>query len=97
MAASLSIAFTPAGAASAQQLAVYATRPVSPGVNFQPNGAYKLIGVYPGATSPINLLADYVAVYGGLVAGMKILIKMRAIDDTTGYASSPDIQTSVQL
>lgn len=95
MAATFSLAFTPTPLGANEKMAVFATRPVSPGINFQPNGAYKLIQVSAAAAvSPLDLLADYTAIFGAPPAGQKILIRAVVINTSTGQASSPPLETS---
>lgn len=81
MAASLSVAFTPTPLSANTKLAIFATRPLSAGINFQPRGAYKLITVSSAAAvSPLDILSAYQAVYGvEPAAGEKVLVKAKVI------------------
>lgn len=88
----LSIAYTATPLAAGDKLVIFATRPLSAGIKFQPNGAYKLIFVTAAAAaSPANVLAGYTAVYGAIgVAGEKILFKAFTI--SSGGLASPVLQ-----
>jgi hypothetical protein len=90
----LSVAYTATPLGSGVKLFIFATRPLSAGINFQPNGAYKLITVTAAAAaSPANILTAYVAVYGSVgVAGDKILFKAFTVNPQ-GLAS-PVLQFS---
>ena len=91
---SVSVAYTGSPLAANTKLAIFATRPLSAGINFQPNGAYKLIAVTAAAAaSPADISAAYIAIYGNVgVAGDKILFKAFVIN-TLGLAS-PVLQFS---
>jgi len=90
----LSVAYTATPLATGEKLAIFATRPLSAGINFQPNGAYKLISVTAAAAaSPANILAAYEAIYGSVgPGGTKILFKAFTINPQ-GLAS-PVLQFS---
>jgi hypothetical protein len=89
MAVALSIAFTATPLAAGSKLAIYATRQVSQGINFLPNGDYKLITVTAAAAaSPVNVLAAYTAKFGALVAGQKILFRLVEIS-AAGIKGTP--------
>lgn len=96
MAIALSIAYTATPLATGVKLAVFATRQLSPGINFQPRGAYKLIGLTTAAqASPYNALIPYTTKFGALVSGKKILFRLLPIS-STGVAGTP-INTSVVI
>jgi hypothetical protein len=93
----LSVAYTVTPLAANTKVAIFATRPVSAGINFQPNGAYKLVFVSAAAAaSPANILAAYEAIFGTLItAGEKILFKLVVIN-SEGLAS-PVLQAAEVL
>lgn len=94
MAIALSIAYTATPLAAGVKLAIFATRQLSAGVNFQPRGAYKLVMVTAAAAaSPANILASYNTLFGALVSGKKILFRLVPIS-STGIAGVPT-QTGV--
>jgi len=76
----LSLAFTGVLDAS-ESMVVFATYGMSPGVA-RPN-RYKQIAIY-GSTTPANLLAGYTAIFGALVAGTQIFVRVKLINDGTG-------------
>lgn len=84
----LEVAYTATPLAANTKVAIFATRPLSAGINFQPNGAYKLIAVSAAAAaSPADILAAYEAIYGSIgLAGEKILFKAVVIS-SVGLAS----------
>lgn len=95
MAAALSVAYTTTPLAANIKLQIYATRQLSAGINFQQKGAYKLIQVTAAAAaSPANILANYIAIFGSLIAGKKILLRLVPVDNVSGVAGVP-FETSV--
>lgn len=91
---SISVAYTATPLAANTKVAIFATRPLSAGINFQPNGAYKLIAVSAAAAaSPADVFAAYVAVYGSTGnLGDKILFK--AVVIASSGLASPVLQFS---
>lgn len=91
---SISVAFTATPTGAAVKLAIYATRPLSAGINFQQRGAYKLIKVTSvAAASPIDISTEYAAIFGAITPGQKVLFYVVPIDNTSGIAGVP-FQTS---
>lgn len=91
----LTVAYTATPLATGCKLVVWATRPLSAGINFQQKGAYKIIKVSAAAAaSPMDLFDEYTAIYGFLLAGQKILFKAQVIDTVTGLASTPPLEFS---
>lgn len=89
----VSLAFTATPLAAGTKIAVFATRCLSPGINFQPNGAYKLLKVSTAAqASPLVCSTEYAALFGALVPDAKILFKVVTISQE-GLASTI-LQTS---
>lgn len=94
MATALSIAYTATPLATGVKLNIFATRQVSPGRNFEPNGSYKLImTTAAAAASPANILTAYTAKFGALISGQKILLRLVPVN-ASGIAGTP-IETSV--
>lgn len=91
---SFEVAYTATPLAAGTKLAIFATRPLSAGINFQANGAYKLILVTAAAAaSPADIFAAYTAIYGSIgLAGDKILLKLLVLN-SVGLAA-PVLQTS---
>lgn len=89
VAESLSLTFAPAVAAD-HLVKVYATPPMSAGVNFV-KSEYRLIEVLENsASSPANILASYQAVHGSTGnAGQKIFVKVIQVEETSGIAGAP--------
>lgn len=79
---SMSLAFSASPLGTGTKLLSFATRPVSAGKNFMPNGEYKLIDVSAAAaTTPLSLLTDWEAVFGTLSqVGEKIFFKFKVVD-----------------
>lgn len=79
---SFDVAYTATPLAANTKLFIFATRPLSAGINFQPNSAFKLIHVSAAAAaSPADIFAEYTAIYGSLgVAGDKILLKALVVN-----------------
>lgn len=87
MAIALSIAYTATPLAAGTKLAIYMTDQVSPGINFLPKSRYKLVLVTAAAAaSPANVLSAYTALFGSLISGRKILVRVKTIN-SSGLAS----------
>jgi len=73
---------------------VYATPPLSPGVNFV-SSEYRLIGIMPNSqSSPWDGTSAYQAVFGSTgEVGQKIFVKCIQVEESTGIAGTP-ISTS---
>lgn len=96
MAIAFSVAFTPTPLAATELLVVEATAAVSAGINFVPRSGYKKVFIGAAATaSPANILAGYNAIYGALVAGTKIFVRARVIDNAKGFASTPQLSSII--
>lgn len=90
----LIVAYTVTPLPALSKVAIFATRPLSAGINFQSNGAYKLIAVSAAAAaSPADIGNAYEAIYGSLgIVGQKVLFKAVVIN-SVGLAS-PVLQFS---
>lgn len=63
---------------SAERVLVYATAPISAGINFVKNSDFRFIADTPANVTSFSLLTTYQAVYGPLVAslaGQKVFVK----------------------
>lgn len=86
----MSIAYTATPLGANDKLLVFATRGVSAGRSFMPNGEYKLIFTSAAAAaSPANVLAGYTAVFGTPVLDEKIFFKLKVIRQTKGQNVAP--------
>ena len=88
------LTFTATPLPASTKLLIYATRPLSAGINFQQNGAYKHIATSAAAQATSwDITSQYTARYGSLgLAGEKILFK--AIVVTADGLASPALQFS---
>lgn len=86
---SFSLTFAPAVAAD-HLVKVYATAPLSQGVNFV-KSEYRLIAILPNSdASPADLLTEYQAVFGSTgEAGQKIFVKCVQVEENSGLAGTP--------
>jgi len=67
---------------------VFATAQLSPGVNKPGKSEFRMISLLsPGATSPADLFAAYTTKFGPLVAGGRVFVKFRVINNTTGQSA----------
>lgn len=83
------IAYTATPLGTNDKLLIFATRGVSQGKNFLPNGDYKLIMITAAAAaSPANIAAAYVAVFGNPVEDEKIFYKLKVVRQTKGQSTS---------
>lgn len=88
VAESFSLTFAPAVAAD-HLVKVYATPPLSAGINFV-KSEYRLIAILPNSdTSPADLLTEYQAVFGSTgEAGQKIFVQCIQVEETSGIAGT---------
>lgn len=79
----LSLAFTPTPLTAGNNLLVFATPSLSPGIG-SPNASKfrKIATIAAAATSPANILSAYQAVFGNPVLGQKIFVEVRPIAST---------------
>lgn len=85
----MSLAYTATPLAANDKLLIFATRGVSQGKNFLPNGDYKLIMITAAAAaSPANILAAYTAVFGSPIGDEKIFFKLKVVRQSTGQSTS---------
>lgn len=83
------VAYTATPLGANDRLAIFATRWVSAGKNFLPNGDYKLVALTAlAAASPADIQAAYDALFGVPVVGEKIFYKLKVIRQTTGQSTS---------
>lgn len=85
----LSLAFTPTPLTADNNLAVYATASLSPGIAAPNSSKFRYITtIAAAAASPANILAAYQAVFGDPVADQKIFVEVRPIA-STGQGGTP--------
>lgn len=86
---SFSVTFTPTPLTASNNLAIYATPNLSPGIDSPNRSRFRFIGfIAAAATSPDDMLTDYQAVFGDPVAGQKIFIEARPVS-STGQGGTP--------
>lgn len=85
----LSIAFTTTPLPALNNLAVFATAPLSPGIGSPNASRFRYItNILAAAVSPANILVAYQAIFGNPVTGQKIFIELRPIS-TSGQGGTP--------
>jgi hypothetical protein len=83
----LEVAFS--GTTVASSILVFATDPLSPGVEFAKN-RYRLIGALAGnAASPSNIWSIYSSRFGEPAVGSKVFVRLQSVNLTTGQTSVP--------
>ena len=81
--------FKPTPTAATDVIIWEATRPLSAGVSFVKN-QFRAIGITAAeGTSPADIYADYVAVFGAPVVGKKVWLRGTIINDETGQTGTP--------
>lgn len=88
----LSVPFTPDPVPAGYQLVFRATAPISQGKSFIGQSAFRFIdSAAPAATSPKNLAAAYIAVFGAITskAGQKIFVEAFFVEIASGLAGIP--------
>lgn len=86
---SFAVTFTPTPLTASNNLAIYATPNLSPGIDSPNRSKFRFIGIIAASdTSPADMLTDYQGVFGDPVAGEKIFIEARPISDT-GQGGTP--------
>jgi len=91
-AGTISLAFTPDPMPTDNNLAVYATEPLSPGISSPNASKFRYLEtIVPTDTSPANIAATYVALFGAITskAGEKIFIEVRPIASSSGQPGAP--------
>lgn len=89
MAIALSVAYTATPLAAGVKLVVEATPQLSAGITFVGRSKYKVVQVTAAAAaSPVNILAAYNALFGALVSGSKIGIRLTPYS-STGIPGTP--------
>ena len=94
MAIALSIAFTATPPAALTKIVVEMGPQLSAGIGFMKPSHYRqiLVGAAAGA-SPLNVLANYNAKFGALIAGRKIFARLTPVD-SSGNRGMP-LETSI--
>lgn len=80
---------TPIDTGAGEVLVVEATRPLSPGINFQQRGAYKqvFVGAPEDMAPMVTITTGYTSRFGGIAIGEKILFRFWVIN-ANGQAST---------
>jgi hypothetical protein len=89
--AAFTVAFTPDPVPAGFALVVYATRPLSAGIDFVSQSDFRLVQVEdPAADSPANIFANYTSKISGLTgqAGKKVFVEIRLVEVASGIASA---------
>jgi hypothetical protein len=74
------------------RIKVFATPPLSPGINFVKSQLRQISTIAPAATSPYNALSAYTTKFGAVGAvGTKIFIGFVVVDQTSGLSSPMQI------
>lgn len=82
-----SIAFTKSDVTTTMAIVIEATPQLSAGIGFF-KGKYRVISVQDGdETSPLNMIVQYNAKFGTLVAGKRVAVRLSVVDRTTGLES----------
>ena len=91
-AAAFTVGFTPDPVEADRELVVYATRPVSAGVDAFRNSDFRFVQSFTAAqVSPADINSAYEAIFGtktGLV-GQKIGVQIKLVEISSGIASTP--------
>lgn len=87
--ASFSVAYTATPLAANTKVVIECSGMLSPGVNFVKRSLLKVVHVSAAAAaSPANILAAYNAIFGGLVVGKKIMVRVTVLSSTGGRSTS---------
>jgi hypothetical protein len=91
----LSLAYS-ANVPALTRVKVYATAPLSAGINFVKSQFRLISTLAPATASPANLLAAYTAKFGAVGAiGTKIFVRIVFVDQTSGVPSAVQIVSAV--
>lgn len=85
------VAFTPDPVPAGFALCVYATRPISAGIDFVSNSDFRLIQVEdPATASPADIFTNYTTKVSGLTGqtGKKVFVEVRLVEVASGIASA---------
>jgi hypothetical protein len=92
--AAFSVPWTPTPLGAAEKILVLASPQVSAGKAFVPRSSFKQVFLGAAASaSPANILASYNTLFGTLVAGAKIFLRVSSIN-ASGFQSTP-VETNV--
>jgi hypothetical protein len=92
---SVELAFDPATVPTGQVMVVEATPQLSPGID-NANSQFRQIAVLPAATaSGADVAADYIAKFGGLTAGRKMMVRVKFIRIATGEVSQSLVASTI--
>ena len=86
----IELAFTPDPLGANSVLQVFATPAISPGISFVKNKLRLIASITAAATSPQDVTAAWLAVFGTFPAvGQKIVLQARVMNDVNGVVSTP--------
>lgn len=88
----ISLAYTPTPVPAGFQVVVRASRPLSAGIDFVPQSAFRfIVAVAAAAASPVLLTTPYAAVFGAITskAGQKIFVEAFLVEEVSGLAGIP--------
>lgn len=92
-AGTFSVAFAPDPVPAGHAMVIEATLQVNAGRSFV-SGFYRKIHVSnPAVGSPVDIHAEYIAIWGALRAGQKIGVRAKLVSQSTGAASVPYAST----
>lgn len=98
-AAAFTVGFTPTPVEADRELVLYATRPVSPGVDAFRDSDFRFIASETAAAaSPADINTAYEAVFGSKtgLTGQKVGIQIKLVEISSGIASTP-LRTSALI
>lgn len=90
-AATFTVDFTPDPVPAGFAMKVFATRPLSPGIDFVSKSDFREVTFLdPADTSPADIFSDYTAKVSALTgqAGKKVFVELQYIEISSGIASS---------
>lgn len=94
MAQTLTVVFNPTPVPANTKLLIEATAPISQGRSFVTRSQYKVVSVVnAAAASPANILSAYTTIFGPVIAGMKIFVRVTPINSSgiRGVASENQV------
>jgi hypothetical protein len=81
------VTFAPAAVPAGHAMFVETTPMLSPGISNANNRFRRIATLAPAATSPADLATEQIAKFGALVAGQKVLVRAKFINQLTGEVS----------
>ena len=94
-ASTLVATFTASGVTASETIIVEACEQVSAGTDFVKN-KFRVLTTFVGSTaSPLALGALYETRFGNMIAGRKIFVRIKSIDNATGSVSLPFVASTI--